>query len=62
MLHVIFLYFVVLRMSHYICDQLLNLMGIHLFHYAHGGERTTSYNVVRDVFMAIARNVGFHVL
>jgi hypothetical protein len=36
-------------------------MGMHLFHYTHGGERTISHDVVQDAFVAIARNVGFHV-
>jgi len=28
----------------------------------HGGERTTSHDVVRNVLVAIARNARFHVL
>jgi hypothetical protein len=36
-------------------------MGIHFFHYTHGEERTTSHDVVRDVFVTIAKDVRFHV-
>jgi len=37
-------------------------MGIHLFHYAHGGKRIASHDVVQDAFMSIVRNMAFHVL
>jgi hypothetical protein len=37
-------------------------MGIHLFCCAHGGERTTCHDVVRDVFASITREVKFHIL
>jgi len=36
-------------------------MGIHLLHYVHGGERTTSHGVVQNAFKAIARDAKFHV-
>jgi hypothetical protein len=36
-------------------------MGIHLFHYVHGGERMNLPDVVWDVFVAIAKDTGFHV-
>jgi hypothetical protein len=51
----------VLGVSHYICKQHLNLMEIHFLHYAHGGERMALHDVMRNVFPAIAKNVGFHV-
>jgi hypothetical protein len=39
----------------------LGFMGIHLFHYIHGGERMASYDVVENAFMIIVRNARFHV-
>jgi hypothetical protein len=38
--------------THYICanGQLLNVVRTHLFRCSHGGEQTTSHNVVRDAF------------
>jgi hypothetical protein len=33
-------------LSHCICNQPLNLIEIHLFSCANGGERTTTYDVV----------------
>jgi hypothetical protein len=36
-------------------------MGIHFFHYIHGEERKTSHDVVRDVFVTIAKDARFHV-
>jgi hypothetical protein len=36
----------VIGMSHCICNQPLDLMGIHILHYVHGGERMASYNVM----------------
>ncbi len=52
----------VIGMSHYICNQPLDPMGIQIFHYAHGGKKMASHNVVRDVFTAIAKVVRFYVL
>ncbi len=37
------------------------LMGIHLLHCAHGNECTKTHDVIRDNFVAIMRDVGFHV-
>jgi hypothetical protein len=37
-------------------------MGTHIFRYTHGGEKTTSHDVVQDVFVSIERDVKFHVL
>jgi hypothetical protein len=48
--------------SHGICSQPLDPMRIHFFRYAHGGERTISHNVMRDVFSAITKDARFHVL
>jgi hypothetical protein len=43
----------VLGLTHYTCGQPLNPMGIHLLRYAHGGERTTSHDVIWDAFVSI---------
>jgi hypothetical protein len=51
----------VLGVSHYICSQPLDPMGIHLLHCVHGGERMALHDVVWNVFMAIVKDVGFHV-
>jgi hypothetical protein len=51
----------VLRVSHYICSQLLNPMGIHIFRCTHGGESMALHVVVRDVFMVIAKDGGFQI-
>jgi hypothetical protein len=40
----------VLGVSHCICSQPLDPIGIYLLHCAHGGKRMTSYDVVRNVF------------
>ncbi len=37
-----------LGLTHNIYGQLLNPMGIHLLHFAHGGERTTSHDAIQD--------------
>jgi hypothetical protein len=42
-----------LGLTHCIYGQPLNPMGIHLLHYAHGGERITSHDVVWDAFVSI---------
>jgi len=49
-------------MSHYICSEPLDPMGIHLFRYAHGGEKITSHDVMWDVLVAIVENAKFHIL
>jgi hypothetical protein len=51
----------VLGVSHDICNQPSDPMGILLFCCTHGGERTASHDVVRNVFVAIAKDVKFHV-
>jgi hypothetical protein len=35
-------------------------MGIHLLHCAHGNEQIGTYDAIRDTFVAITGNVGFH--
>jgi hypothetical protein len=52
----------VIEMSHCICNQPFDPMGIHILHYVHGGKRMASHNVVWDVFTTIARDVRFYVL
>jgi hypothetical protein len=49
-------------LSHCICGQLLNTMGIHLLCYVHGGERMASHDSMHDAFASIARDVRFHIL
>ncbi len=51
-----------LGLSHCIHVQVLDLMGIQLFHYAHGGERMISHDVVSNAFAFIVKDVRFHVL
>ncbi len=51
----------ILGVSHCICSQPLDPMGIHLFHCIHGGEKMVSHDVVRDVFTAIGKSARFHV-
>ncbi len=36
-------------------------MGIHLFRYTYGGERTIYHDVVWDAFAYIMKHAGFHV-
>ncbi len=38
----------------------IDLMGIHLLRCAHGNEHTGTHDVVRDTFVVIAWDVGFH--
>ncbi len=51
----------VLGVSHYICSQPLDPMGIHLFRCAHGEEKMASHDVVQIVFVTIVKIAGFHV-
>jgi hypothetical protein len=51
-----------LGLSHCIYGQPLDLMGIHLFHCTHGGERMLSHDVVWDAFASIVRYSSFHVV
>jgi hypothetical protein len=46
-----------LDLTHYICGKSLNPMGTHFFRYAHGGERTTSHDVVQNVVASIAKKM-----
>ncbi len=50
-----------LKLSHYICGQPLDSMGIHLFCCFHGKERVASHDAMWDAFASIVRDVGFHV-
>jgi hypothetical protein len=43
------------------CPHPIDHMGIYLLHYAHGNERTGTYDIVCDIFIAIVQDVGFHV-
>jgi hypothetical protein len=36
-------------------------MGIHLLHCAHGNKHTRTRDAIRNTFVTIARDVGFHV-
>jgi len=47
-----------LGLSHCICEQPL---GMHLFLCAHGEKKTTSHDVVCDVFASIMKDVRSHV-
>jgi hypothetical protein len=60
-LHISFSHPLVLGVSHSIYSQSLDPMGIHLLCCTYGVEKTTLYNVVRNVFVAIMRDVEFHV-
>jgi len=40
----------------------IDLTWIHLFHYSHGEEHTTTHDVIWDSFTSVARDVKFHVL
>jgi hypothetical protein len=51
-----------LGLTHYVCGEPLDPLGIHLLRCAHGGEKTTSHDVVRDAFASIVKDAGFHVL
>jgi hypothetical protein len=44
-----------------VCTHPINPMGIHLLCCAHGNECTWTHDVIRDTFVAIVRDVGFHV-
>lgn len=52
----------IFEMSHCICNQPLDFMGIHLFCYIHGGEITILHNVVQDVFTIMLRDARFCLL
>jgi hypothetical protein len=36
-------------------------MGVHFLRCVHGNERIRTHDVIRDMFIAIAQDVGFHV-
>jgi hypothetical protein len=43
------------------CTYPIDLMGIHLLPCAHNDEHIRTHDVVRNTFVAIAQDVGFHV-
>jgi hypothetical protein len=49
-------------LSHYIYDQSLNPMRIHLLCCGHGKEKTMSHDVMWNTFAFIVKDVGFHVV
>ncbi len=51
-----------LGLTHCICGQSLDPTGIHLFHYTHGGKRTSSHDAIQNAFVSIVRDASFHVL
>jgi len=57
-----FSHHLVLGVSHYICNQPLDFMGIYLFCWTHGGERMILHDVMWNAFVVIATNVGLHML
>jgi hypothetical protein len=48
--------------SQCICGQAIDLTWIHLLCCVHGGERTTTHDIIWNSFVSIARDVRFHVL
>jgi hypothetical protein len=38
----------------------MDFMGIHLLHCAHANEHIKTHDVICDTFVAIVRDVGFH--
>jgi hypothetical protein len=52
---------VALGLTHCICGQLIDLVGIHFLWCSYGGECITFHDLVQDIFVSIAKNVGFHV-
>ncbi len=51
----------VLEVLHYIYSQPLDLMGIHIFCCVHREKRMALHDVVRGVFVTIAKDARFHV-
>jgi hypothetical protein len=47
---------------HCIYGQPLDLVGIYLLCYVHGGAKTIFHDVVQDAFASIMRDVGSHVV
>jgi hypothetical protein len=42
------------------CTHPIDLMGVYLLRCAHGNKRTWTHDGVRDTFVTIVRDVGFH--
>jgi len=55
-------YFLVLGVSHCICNSPLDPMCIHFFRCTHSEEKMALHDVLRDAFTIIARDAKFHVL
>jgi hypothetical protein len=49
-------------LSRCICSKAINPTRIHLLHYVHGGERTTTHDAIQDYFASIVKDVGYHVV
>jgi hypothetical protein len=52
----------VLGVSHCICSQPLDLIGIHILCCIHGEKRMALHDVVHGAFVTIVKNARFHVL
>ncbi len=44
-----------------VCTHPIDIMGIHFLHCVHGNKWTGTHDVVRDTFVTIAWDAGFHV-
>jgi hypothetical protein len=42
------------------CTHPIDLVGIHVLHYAHGNEHTWTHDAVHDTFITIMWDIGFH--
>jgi len=43
-----------------VCTHPIDLLGIHLLRCVHGNEHVGTHDAIRDTFIAIALDVGFH--
>jgi hypothetical protein len=43
-----------------VCTHPIDPMGIHLLHCAHSKEHTKTHDAIRNTFVAIMRDVDFH--
>jgi len=43
-----------------VCTHPINLLGIHFLRCVHGNEHIGTHDAIRDTFIAIALDVGFH--
>jgi hypothetical protein len=44
-----------------VCTHPINPIGIHFLCFAHGNECIGTHDIIRDIFVAIARDASFHV-